>query len=190
MHAPPNPPLPPPPAHSPRQLTSPRVGHHGQHLPSPRSSPRVFQGGPPGPPGPPPGHMENGGPEYIPISSTGNAVSVSRSVAPGPPQPPGPPHHHLLTVVSSAGPQGRSGLPPPPPRQSSYSMPSTSAHHHLSRQPPPSHGGLHGPPRPHVSQAMLVRGPPPPMPPHSGAFPGGHYVMERGINQRGIHEKR
>lgn len=50
MHAPPpHPQLPPPPAHSPRQLTSPRdpgppppgriiPGQH--HLPSPRSSPR------------------------------------------------------------------------------------------------------------------------------------------------------
>ncbi len=185
MHAPPPGSLPPPPAHSPRQLTSPRdrlmsSGHQvpppppSHHLPSPRSSPRGFPGGPP--------PNENG--EYIP------PVSVSRSVAP----PPNHPHAHLLTVASTVA-NSRSGLPPPPPRQSaSYSLPPSAAHHHMRQGPPPSHGGS----MPHPSSRMMGgppphHGPPPPhhMSAHAFAHAGpGHYVMDRGLNRGSIHDKR
>ena len=186
----------PPPAHSPRQLTSPRDQRLG---PNPRSSPRGFGGH-----GPPPPPMENG--DYIPVSGL-------------------PPHsrpapHQLLTVVSSsgagtiahpgaghAGGGGPSsmqrGLPLPPPRQSSYApMPPVSHHAMRAGQhggpppphgghgghggPPPSHGGLPPPPNRPTAAALIGR------PPMSHAFPGAnpgshHYMMDRRGGPGGLH---
>ena len=165
----------PPPAHSPRQLTSPR---DQQRLggPNPRSSPRGF--------GPP---MENG--DYIPAIS-------------GLPPHSRPAPHQLLTVVSTSGggtiahphpggpggPSMQRGLPLPPPRQSSYApMPPVSHHAMRAGQhgpphghgPPPSHhGGLPPPPTRPTAAALIGR------PPMSHAFPGAnpgshHYLMDR-----------
>ena len=172
----------PPPAHSPRQLTSPR---DQRGLGNPRSSPRGFPGGP----------MENG--DYIPVTMG----LPSHSSRPAP--------HQLLTVVSTSGgtsiahpggpPGGHTsmqrGLPLPPPRQSSYAPMPPVSHHMRAGQhahgvvhggPPPSHGGLPPPPTRPTAAALIGR------PPMSHAFPGAnpgshHYMMDRRGGPGGLH---